>query len=94
MENKELAKIIAYRILIGLACFFFIIHGFWIVALFAGAYAFWKFPFYFELILFGLMYDSLFGHFDHSIYSYAGIVTSLVVAIVLISARSVVRKGK
>jgi hypothetical protein len=40
------------------------------------------------------MYDSLFGHFDHSIYSYAAIVTSFVVAIILLGTRSIVRKGK
>lgn len=94
MEAKSLAKIILYRILFGLVSFAFIIHGFWIGAHILGILVYWRIPYYFELILFGLMYDALYGHYDRSVYSYAGIVTAILVSVILTGLKSVVRRRK
>lgn len=51
-----------FRLVIGLVILFFVIHGWWFVALpISVVYSFFVFHYY-EIIFFGIVYDSLFGY--------------------------------
>lgn len=78
-----------FRIIIDIVLFFLIINGIWFIALPLSVISAFIFENYFEIILFGIMYDSLFGYVSiHSIYGYLATIFSVFAYIII----SVIKK--
>ncbi|MFA6459041.1 MAG: hypothetical protein WCV79_01420 [Candidatus Paceibacterota bacterium] len=82
-----------YRIFADILVVIFLIQGWWFVALPVLLIGAWSFPFYFELILAGIFYDSLFGMAGaQGIYGYVGTIVTSVFFIVIFFAKRIVRR--
>ncbi len=70
-----------------------IIQGWWFIALPLGIIAIWKFNNFIEIILFGFMYDILFGVFSKmTMWSYIGSIVTVIILFVFTFAKKIVRK--
>lgn len=67
-----------------LILFAFIINGWWFIALPILVTGLWFFRNYFELILFGIIYDALFGmNNGKSIWGYLGTISSVFIYFII-----------
>ena len=81
------------RLVIDLLIAFFIINGWWFLALLLALYGLWKFQYFVECIIFGIAFDSLFGFMkDIHIYSYLGTIIGFVTFISVVLFKNMVRK--
>lgn len=81
------------RIILDIVIFFAVIQGWWFVALPLGIVGAMRYPYYLELVVAGLMFDSLFGlSLDTGAYSYAGSIVSIVVFAVVAVLKRFLRK--
>jgi hypothetical protein len=81
------------RILIGILSFIFVIKGFWQGALLLLAIGLFLFPFYVEIIIFGYIFDNLFGSSSLGfIYNHLGFLISLSIYILYSILNSILRK--
>jgi len=89
-EIIDMNKKIFVRLIFDALIFFFVINGWWFAALPLGAVGLWVFPFYIEIMLAGVIYDSLFGFIpDLGWLGYAGVIISslLIFLIVMLKKR-------
>jgi hypothetical protein len=85
-------KVAILRITVNIAFFIFIIHGWWIAALLLAFIGSWFFQYYFEIILFGIIFDSLFGFVNSmGIYGYLGSIVSLIIFMVVLFLKRALR---
>jgi hypothetical protein len=81
------------RIIIDIVLVFLVIQGWWFVALPIGLIGGWFFPFYAEILLAGIAYDSLFGMVPGMGFSgYLGTIVSIVVLLIVSGSKSLVRR--
>ncbi len=86
-------KKILPRLVSDLALFIFVIHGWWILVLILAMIANWKFPYFWEILLAGLAYDSLFNFSsDPSLSSWLGTILAAVIFVLIVFAKRVVRR--
>lgn len=79
-----------FRIIIDIVIFFSVLNGYWPIALILSLIGLFLFEKYFEIIIFGLMYDSLFGYVSiHTIYGYM----ATIVCVVCFATASLVKKA-
>lgn len=84
------------RILFDLFLAFFILEGWWFLAMPLALFGVWIFRYYYvEMILAGLIYDSLFGFLPNGdIYSYAGTILAIMLSIIAAYTKRVVRRSR
>lgn len=81
------------RIIIGIIILIAAVEGWWFVALPVIIFASWMYPYFFEGILGGLVYDSLFGFMPEAgIKGYYGIITTVILALLIAGAKIIVRR--
>lgn len=77
------------RIVIDILIFFFIINGWWFIAVPLIGIGAWKFSFIPEIVIAGVMYDALFGMTSsYGVWGYVGTI----VAAVIICIAQVIKK--
>ena len=85
-------QLLIYRIIIDFIIFVFVLEGWWYAILPLGIVALWSFPFYIEFLLFGIIYDSLFGFtFAIGWFGYTGTIVTLLISISMSSLRGKLR---
>ena len=68
-------------------------HGWWVVALPLALIGVWRFPYFVEIIIAGIIYDSLFGFVpEMGVIGYLGTIVSVGLFLLLILAKKVMRK--
>ena len=68
------------RIIIDLLLAVSVLQGWWFIALLLGIIGLWMFPYYIELIIAGIVYDSLFGMIPKMGWKeYIGTILSVVI---------------
>ncbi|MDD5165632.1 MAG: hypothetical protein PHG25_03840 [Candidatus Pacebacteria bacterium] len=83
---------VIFRILLDIALFICVIHGWWFIALPIVFIGVLRLYFVVEIIVAGIMYDALFGMVvPAGIWGYAGIITAAVILIILRLLKKVVR---
>lgn len=81
------------RIIVDILLLIAIINGWWIVAIILGAVANWFFLYFVELIIAGVIYDSLFGYSPaFGLAGYYATIMSLILFIVICSLKRVLRR--
>lgn len=69
---------IIIRLCIDIAIAFAVLNGWWFVAIPLSFVGIWLFPFFIEILVAGLVYDSLFGFVpEMGLWGYAGTLTSV-----------------
>lgn len=69
-----------FRVIFDIIIFFAVLNGYWPIALFFAIAGLFLFEHYFEIIVFGIMYDSLFGYVSiHALYGYVGSILSVLI---------------
>ncbi len=93
---KSLAKgKVTIRIILDVILFFAVLKGWWFVALPFGIIGAWFFPYYLELIVAGIIYDSLFGMIPETgLWRYAGTIISTSAFVIMIPLRRIIRRHK
>ena len=87
--NKPIFSRIILDILILLA----MMHGWSVVALPLALIGVWRFPYFVEIIIAGIIYDSLFGFVpEMGVIGYLGTIVSVGLFLLLILAKKVMRK--
>ena len=85
-------KQITIRILIDLLIVVSILNGWWFIALPLGLIGAWFFPYFVEIIVAGIGYDSLFGYGSVSgAWGYAGMIVSILLFAGIATAKRWVR---
>ncbi len=88
MENNFVLRIIFDLLLLVL-----IISGLWYIALIIGIVSVWRFSYFIELMIFGILFDSLFGYSQElGIYGYGGTVVSIILFILINLFKNVLRR--
>ena len=86
-------KVILHRIIIDLLIIASVFHGWWFIALPLALFGSWKYPRFIEIILAGIIYDSLFGFVpEMGVAGYVGTIVSVVVFLLVMVLKRVVRK--
>lgn len=81
-----------YRILLDIFLLFIILHGWWFIALPLGILGLWKFNQYWEIILLGFIYDSLFNfNSELGVLSYTGSILTVLLYLILILLKKISR---
>ncbi len=81
------------RILIDLVLLLSVIYGWWVVAVVVSLVAILYFNNFFELIIFGLIFDALFGFNENlGIFGFAGLIYSVSVYLIFYWLKKVLRK--
>lgn len=85
-------KQLIFRILLDFLIIVSILHAWWFIALPLAIFGVWKFPYFIEIILAGIIYDSLFGFVSGmGVLGYVGTVVSIIVFGIVVLLRKVVR---
>ncbi|MEN9913269.1 MAG: hypothetical protein RLY66_677 [Candidatus Parcubacteria bacterium] len=81
------------RLIIDILMTFAIIHGWWFIALPIALVGALRYRWFFEMLIAGLAYDSLFGLVpEQGIYSYIGIISSLILFAAMMFLKAIMRK--
>ncbi len=81
------------RILIDLVLLLSVIYGWWVVAVVVSLVAILYFNNFFELIIFGLIFDALFGFNENlGIFGFAGLIFSVSVYLIFYWLKKILRK--
>lgn len=84
---------IALRLILDIPLAFAVIEGWWFAALPLGLIGAWAFPYYFEIFIAGVVYDSLFGLVpDMGIKGYAGMIVATAVLSMIGGFKKVTRR--
>lgn len=82
-----------YRIVLNIIILFCVIEGWWFFALPLALVCVWRFPLFVEIIVFGVVYDLLFGMVENvSIWGYVGIFIGVVIFAFTTILKKIVRK--
>lgn len=85
-------KIIALRIILVVLMLVSVFCGWWIPALIFGLIGCWLFDFFIEIIIAGVLFDSLFGYSDYfGIWGYAGTIIAFVILLSFFGLSKVLR---
>ncbi len=88
-----MTRTIIFRIIIDIFLAFCILNGTWFVALPLGIFGVWNFPYFVEIIIAGIAYDSLFGFTSGmGAWGYAGTIVSIGILVLVSVLKEVVRK--
>lgn len=70
-----------------------VFHAWWFVVLPLALIGAWGFPYFIEMIIAGIIYDSLFGFVpEMGVWGYIGAIVSIVFFVLMISLKKVVRR--
>jgi len=78
MQLYSAGNFVYIRIILGLIALICVIQGLWYVAFPLCILCAWIFPAYYEVLLLGLIYDSLFGFVGGGLKSYYGFVVAII----------------
>jgi hypothetical protein len=85
-------KNVFIRIIVDLLVVVVVVHGWWFFAIPLGLFGAWIFPYYIEIILAGIFFDSIFGMSDGiGILQYQGTIFCILVFFMAFGLRKVVR---
>ena len=88
MTNKILP-----RTFLDLLILFTVLHALWFIALPLALFGSWRYPRFIEIILAGVIYDSLFGFVpEMGVAGYAGTIAGVVVFLLVMILKMVVRR--
>lgn len=86
-------KNLIFRIILDLLIFLAIIHGWWFVASPLALVGAWRYRYFAEMVVTGLVYDSLFGLVPGmGIFGYLGIFVSIFLFLGMILLKKVLRR--
>ncbi len=86
-------NIVFKRVLLDLILAFCVVQGWWFIAAPIALVGIWSFPYFVEIIIAGLIYDSLFGIVEgEGIAGYTMTVASVIIFCLLALIKKVVRK--
>ncbi len=86
-------KKILLRLIVDILVAFSVIQGWWFVALLIGLISTWSFPYYIEILIAGVAYDSLFGLVpDMGVKGYAGTILAAAIFLIVAGFKKVVRR--
>ncbi len=86
-------NIFIIRIIVDVVIAFAVIQGWWFIALPLGLIGCWSFPYYVEIFIAGIAYDSLFGMIPEIGYrGYLGIIVSVTGLILVAWSKKIVRR--
>jgi hypothetical protein len=81
-----------YRIILDLLIFLCVTQGWWFVFLPLGILGVWYFPYFIEIVVAGVIFDSLFGFIpDLNIIGYANTIISSFLLLFISGVRRIVR---
>ncbi|MEK7641597.1 MAG: hypothetical protein AAB365_01225 [Patescibacteria group bacterium] len=81
------------RIVLDILIFSAVIHGWWFIAVPLALSGAWKYAYFCEFIIAGIIYDSLFGLVPgNGVAGYAGIILSIVLLLLVAILKRVLRR--
>lgn len=81
------------RTLVDLLLLVSVLNGWWIVAVVIGLIATWTFNYFIEIIIAGIIFDSIFGYTATlGLWGYIGTITSILIFIVISWSKNVLRR--
>jgi len=82
-----------FRIILDILIAICILQAWWFIALPLAIFGVWEFPYFIEIILAGIIYDSLFGFVSGmGVWGYVGTIVSIILFGVVILLRKMVRR--
>ena len=86
-------KKIVFRILFDITIVVCLVQGWWFIILPLAVIGLMWFPYYFEAVLAGIIFDSLFGSMPNmGMYSYVGTLTMAILATLISVAKKMLRR--
>jgi len=83
----------ALRILLDLSILLSVVNGWWLVAMIISIIASWRFDNFFEVIIAGVIFDSLFGYnLNHSLFGYAGTFSGILIFVLVMLSKKTLRR--
>jgi len=84
---------LSFRIITDLLLLISVVNGWWFIALPLSLMGAWNFPYFIEIILAGIAYDSLFGFVpEMGLWGYAGTIMAVIGSIVANVLKKIVRR--
>ena len=84
---------LSFRIITDLLLLISVVNGWWFIALPLSLMGAWNFPYFIEIILAGIAYDSLFGLVpEMGLWGYAGTIMAVIGSIVANVLKKIVRR--
>lgn len=84
---------VTFRIILDIAVFLLVMHGYWYAAFVLVCIAFAVFPLFVESIFFGVMHDALFGLREGLLFhTYTGTIVTVFLFLFAVLFRKLVRK--